>query len=277
MKKILLLFFVNFLITFTALAQAGQTGHLTVISEDYAPFTLFVNNQKMNVRPAIGVRVEHINRKTVNIRIEFDRRTGKQNLDFRAVSLADENGYMQDITYAVSADRRTGAKLSVYSVFPMAPLDIRGEEIEVHDFKNPRGTRRGDDDWRRYYNNPRQNKYRNNRDRRNDYTVVGPHTSDCPLLSAREFSEVRNAIKNSSFDDERLSTAKVILNSSCMTSDQIAELTALFSFESNRLEFAKFAYSYCTDQHNYFRVGEKLSFSSSRTELNDFILQQGRR
>lgn len=275
MKKILLLLLSSLLMSIDALAQGSRTGILTIISEDYVPFTLFVNNQKINTRPAIGVRVEHIDRKNVNIRIEFDRRASLPAQDFRAVSVADESGYMQDITYALSADRRTGARLSVYSVFSMAPLDIGGDEIEVYDLRNPRSTRRGNDEWRNYYNNPR-NAFRNKRDRRKDYHVVETIVSDCPVLTPKEYNEVRNTIKNVSFDDERLSTAKLILNSSCMTSNQIAELTGLFSFESSRLEFAKYAYSFCTDQHNYFRVGEQLSFSSSRTELNEFIMNQSR-
>jgi hypothetical protein len=48
----------------------------------------------------------------------------------------------------------------------------------------------------------------------------------------------------------------------------------LFTFEDNKLELAKFAYDYCIDRENYYRVNDVFTFSSSKDELSRFL--QGR-
>jgi hypothetical protein len=45
----------------------------------------------------------------------------------------------------------------------------------------------------------------------------------------------------------------------------------LFSFESSRLEFAKFAYKYTWDINNYFLLNDAFDFESSIDELNKYI------
>jgi hypothetical protein len=47
-----------------------------------------------------------------------------------------------------------------------------------------------------------------------------------------------------------------------------------FSFESTRLEFAKWAYDGTIDRQNYWKLEDEFSFSSSKTELSQHI--QGR-
>jgi hypothetical protein len=47
----------------------------------------------------------------------------------------------------------------------------------------------------------------------------------------------------------------------------------MLSFESTRLDFAKFAYTYTLDKENYYMVNNAFSFSSSVAELNNFIGQ----
>jgi hypothetical protein len=58
-----------------------------------------------------------------------------------------------------------------------------------------------------------------------------------------------------------------------LTSAQITDIMRLFSFESSRLEIAKFAYNYVVDPQRYFMVNNAFSFSSSVDDLNRFIGQ----
>jgi hypothetical protein len=56
-----------------------------------------------------------------------------------------------------------------------------------------------------------------------------------------------------------------------LSTDQIIEIVNLFSFEENKLDYAKFAYSKCVDKNNYFIVNDAFSFSSSTDELTEYI------
>ncbi len=88
------------------------------------------------------------------------------------------------------------------------------------------------------------------------------------------FRSAKETVSKASFDETKLSTAKTILTSNCMSTDQVIAICNLFSFEASKLDFAKYAYSRTTDPGNYFKVGNIFSFDASRTELNDHISGQ---
>ena len=99
------------------------------------------------------------------------------------------------------------------------------------------------------------------------------YTGNCSgwPMSTTDFGSALSTIKESTFDDTKLSTAKTIASSNCLTCDQIVQICNQFSFEENKLTFAKHAFKYTTDPKNYFKVNNVFSFSSSKEELNDFI------
>lgn len=90
-------------------------------------------------------------------------------------------------------------------------------------------------------------------------------------MSSTDFSDAKKTIVESSFDDTKLNTAKSIASANCLSADQIVQICKLFSFEESKLDFAKFAYEYCTDSKNYFKVNNVFSFSSSKDELSEFV------
>lgn len=51
---------------------------------------------------------------------------------------------------------------------------------------------------------------------------------------------------------------------------EIAQMSKHFSFDSHRLEFAKFAYKYCYDKRNYYLLRDTFSFSSNYNNLLDY-------
>ncbi|NUM32142.1 MAG: DUF4476 domain-containing protein [Bacteroidetes bacterium] len=91
----------------------------------------------------------------------------------------------------------------------------------------------------------------------------------------KSFDISLNSIKNQSFDSDRLKIAKNIVKQQNLNSEQIFKITKLFSFESSRLEFAKYAYGFAVDKSNYNIVQSAFQFSSSVSELQDFISKQG--
>lgn len=90
-------------------------------------------------------------------------------------------------------------------------------------------------------------------------------------MNSSNFAEAKSTIDEGAFDDTKLSTAKSIVTSNCLSTDQVVQICNLFSFEENKLAFAKFAYRYTTDPRNYFKVNNVFSFSSSKEDLNSFI------
>lgn len=93
----------------------------------------------------------------------------------------------------------------------------------------------------------------------------------CYAMNASDFRSAKDAIGKGSFEDTKLSTAKTILTSNCMSTDQIMEVCKMFSFEQTKLDFAKQAYGRCSDPGSYFKVGNIFTFDASRTELNEYI------
>ncbi len=111
----------------------------------------------------------------------------------------------------------------------------------------------------------------------NDAPQPQASASNCGFaMSSANFGSAKNTIAKSSFDDTKLSTAKSILASNCMSADQVAQVCGLFSFEESKLAFAKFAYGRTTDPSNYFKVVNVFTFESSKTDLNNFISNGGR-
>lgn len=93
----------------------------------------------------------------------------------------------------------------------------------------------------------------------------------CPFpMSQNDFESAKASIKAKSFDDSKLTLAKQIVGSNCMLCSQIKELMLLFSFESNRLDLAKYAWHHNLDKGNYYKINDAFTFESSIDELNQY-------
>jgi len=94
----------------------------------------------------------------------------------------------------------------------------------------------------------------------------------CPWpMTPQDFQGVKNSISSKSFDDTKLTVAKQVISSNCLTSSQVKEIMLLFSFEDTRLELAKWAYGYTFDIGNYYKLNDAFTFESSIEELNEYI------
>ncbi|MEZ4799488.1 MAG: DUF4476 domain-containing protein [Flavobacteriales bacterium] len=90
-------------------------------------------------------------------------------------------------------------------------------------------------------------------------------------MDATSFTSAKKSIADKGFDDTRLTMAKQIVKANCMSSDQIVQVMGVFGFEETKLEFAKYAYDYCTDKGNYYKINDAFSFSSTVDELNEYL------
>lgn len=119
----------------------------------------------------------------------------------------------------------------------------------------------------RYWNRTRD--YNEERDRY--YDDYDRRTYSCRPMGNDAFFDAMNTIKNTSFDNTKLEIANSITAMNCMTTDQIMTIAQNFSFESNRLAYAKKAYAACADPQNYFKILNTFTFSSSKEELSQYI------
>ncbi len=93
------------------------------------------------------------------------------------------------------------------------------------------------------------------------------------VLSNRDFDQVKEQIRKEWFENNRITSAKVIIDKNNFTTQQVKELMLLFTFENNRLEVAKYAYRKTVDKQNYYQLNDALTFSSSKDDLARFIRQ----
>lgn len=94
----------------------------------------------------------------------------------------------------------------------------------------------------------------------------------CPVpMAPNEFHEIRASISSKTFEDTRMTIAKQVINDRCIIASQVKEIMLLFTFEDNRLEFAKYAYDKTYDVGNYYKVNDAFTFESSTDELNQYI------
>ncbi|MBK7443606.1 MAG: DUF4476 domain-containing protein [Bacteroidetes bacterium] len=101
-----------------------------------------------------------------------------------------------------------------------------------------------------------------------------PVTPVCAVTTAMPqpvFDQLLQTLKNQWFDDTRLNVAKQAMANNWFTAEQVARLMREFSFESSKLELAKYAYAHVVDKPNYFVVYDEFWFSSSVDELINYI------
>lgn len=86
-----------------------------------------------------------------------------------------------------------------------------------------------------------------------------------------DFELAHRFIAEKTFDSDRLEVAKDIVRHNRISARQIASICTLFTYDSNRLDFAKHAYASCVDKGMYFIVDETFTFRSSKDELHEYI------
>ena len=127
------------------------------------------------------------------------------------------------------------------------------------------------DTWNSPYGNGNGNSWDPYDDYQNDYGYGDTYGN---VMSEREFSSFLQMLKKQNFDDRRLDFIKSQLNRTDFNTRQIKAMMKEFSFDKNRLEFAKMAYRNCVDKRNYFELYDTFDFESYARELNKFVQNQ---
>ncbi len=217
---------------------------LSVYSDNGEQFMLVLNGINQNNTPASKVRVEGLPQYNTEVEILFtDRRTPALR---KRINISDPlDGRAVNMVLRLERGRDGYPRLKF----------VRSTEPE-------RNYRASQDEYCMTYGQPRQVYTRDN---------TPPPPRGPVAMDGRTFDEARKTIANSGFDATRLSTAKTILNSNYVNTNQVIEICKIFSFEDTKLEFAKYAYDRTTDANNYFKVGSIFHFDSNKEALNEYI------
>lgn len=296
-KKITLGFI--FLLNFTAFAQ-NHIGHLTIFSEDGDKFFLVLNGELQNDIPQTNIRIEDLNQPYYNAKILFEDKTlaeiSKNNL-----ALTDVDEIFCDVTYKIKRDKnnKSKMKLNFFSMIPVQQNYVRPSNVYVVHYGQPAvsvsqttttttvntgtnmsvGMNAGGVNvgMNININEPvgmvtETTTTTSHAGHNHDHGGVRDRgCNNRYAMAPADFSSALATVKKQNFDDTRLKTAKQIVSANCLKPEQIVQIANVFGFEESKLDFAKFAYDYCTERQNYFKINNIFSFSTSVDDLTEYI------
>jgi len=85
------------------------------------------------------------------------------------------------------------------------------------------------------------------------------------------FQQFLVMLNDEPFDSNKLDFAKGYANKTMLSAQQVADISKKFTYDSNRLDWTKQAYSRCYDKANYFLMKSTFTFSSNYSALEDYI------
>jgi hypothetical protein len=104
-----------------------------------------------------------------------------------------------------------------------------------------------------------------------------PNTPGMPIggffmgMDPMAFDQFLVQLDNISFDSNKLDFAKFAIRQNGITVAQLRMALGRFSFDSNRLNLAQFAYQFTIDRHNYFMLQDAFAFQSNFRRLMQSI------
>jgi len=122
------------------------------------------------------------------------------------------------------------------------------------------------DTWNEGNYNPRNNGNNNQGNNNGNNYGNGPVP-----VSDQQLAQLKKAMVDATYDNQILTTGKVILKNNWFTVAQIKELCQVFTYDDKRLEFAKVAYDYCIEKGLYISVQDVFTFSTYKTQLINYI------
>jgi hypothetical protein len=104
-----------------------------------------------------------------------------------------------------------------------------------------------------------------------DQPVASPVTIDEGTMTTPKTQKLKSKVNTKKTDTEKLKILEEDLKNEHITTYQVSVMMDWLSFESSKLDFAKWAYDICSDKEAYSGLGPKFEYKKSETELNDFL------
>ncbi|MBC7607526.1 MAG: DUF4476 domain-containing protein [Burkholderiales bacterium] len=297
-RKITLNLFFLFM-TMTSFAQYAPVGHLTVFSESGDKFFLVLNGEQQNDVAQTNIRVEDLNQPYYSAKIIFSDNTILE-ISKNYLPVTDGDGVYKDVTYKLKSDKnnRSKKKLTFFSMIPVEQGFIAPSNVYVVHYGQPErnvgytqtsttttvGTgvnanvNVGGISMNVNINDPYGTSVTQTTTTHTTTDNHSQHIEEAPrgcvsryAMGSNDFSSALSTVKNQGFDDTRLKTAKQIASANCLNTNQITQICQSFGFEETKLDFAKFAYDFCVEPKNYFKLNNIFGFSSNVDDLTDYV------
>lgn len=287
-----------------SLFSSAQESRLTIFSEDGDSFYVILNGIRQNEEPVVNIAVDYLVNEYYDAKIIFADESIPV-IEKKHLLVVDVDNRRGEVVYKIKTTKR-GKKLRYfsftpfqailpppsnvtiihYNATPLPPIQSitqttttttssgNGDQINIGVGVNANGTNVGV--------GINVNSGTSTTTTQTTTTTVGGPSdvviveeTGCYAMSRPDFNQALATIKSKTFSDSRLTLAKQITKSNCLTSGQIAQIVSLFDFEDNRLEYAKFAYSYCFNPESFWKVNNTFEFESTIEELDEHIASLG--
>ncbi|MDR0206308.1 MAG: DUF4476 domain-containing protein [Bacteroidales bacterium] len=287
------IFYSILLSAFCFFSSFAQHGSLLVSSSNNQRFWLFIDDVLQNEYSVHSIKVQGMNFKEYKLRIEMDNAN------------ANCIGQLVSITNHVSGDSYVVSFRNNGYVITRQQANIRPALIQniiqpnyhyyndyyqylYPGFGNPGNYWQGSSgnqgrSYQSYYqsntgghhggNNSPQVSPSNPPPRPGKQRPPAPSsvTAHSICRNAAEFNIAMNSLRKESFESGKLQFAKNMTVSGPICVEQIIQVCNTFSFESTKLDYAKYAYHYCSDKNLYYLVNNVFLYQSSKDELTKFI------
>jgi hypothetical protein len=101
--------------------------------------------------------------------------------------------------------------------------------------------------------------------------LQNPNQVQQDAVSEIDYNNFLDAIKKQSFEKDKEGYIKTYMKNAYLTTAQIKTIVGMLTYDSSKLDIAKFLFTNCVDKQNYFKIAEVMQFSSSKNDLNDYV------
>lgn len=232
----------------------------TTNAQDNIPYRNYEKSPEYQKQVNLGLRNKRHLPATTPVRPMIDR-------DFqRAITVLENEAYEKNIL--TEARKIVDANyLSAIQIAKMARLfSEESTKVEFAKYAYPACT-----DEHQYHLVLQELSSAEAKSEMDEYITVNRWQGGFKLIYPKEFKSVLKKVQKQPFEAQKLREAKQIADMNFLKTDQIVAITKELNFESSRLEFAKYAYEYCVDHSQYFKVKNLLTSKDSLNDLDYFI------
>jgi hypothetical protein len=243
-------------------------GALNIYSTD-VPFFLYINNVLYNNRASTDLRVTNLKSPRYDLRIVFADRQ-RRTLNGSGVQLANRNGQYMEVVFSVSS-RRGNRGIILESMNPIGRYNKDNYQQDLPN-NNRDGYVNEQGNEEEYRQSGDREIYRDRAENDSGYSENEDNNQfDSNQMNKTDSNRLNDLLNEQENDQDRLRVAAQELKNMRLRVSEIVNLMELFIRDDNKLAFAKYAYPTCVDKQNYEKVGDALSFSSTREKLMDFL------
>lgn len=269
MKRFAMAFFVMALFLSNLAAFAASA---TFATRNGEIFQFFLNGRLLNGRGTSQVIIDRLPAGPQNIEFRVPARRGVLTY---CTKVFLERGFESNYILALPAGRNNNFFLKEVGrrpLYPPTPVACSTcppprPNYGVYDDYDGYGNNGG------YYNAPSNPSHNYNQGNYNNAPGYGNNYNNVPqnVMSGYDIDLLVESIRRKSFDNAKADIAKQALSNQLIMAEDAKKIMQQFTFENNRLDFAKFVYDKVYDQQNFYRVYDAFEFDSSINEMQRWL------